>query len=427
LTWFSASNLRITDAELKVLAELEMLHTLECATTLDGGRPTRSSEVEVLSLSGVYRRSGLALTDASLPGLAQLTNLRSLSLDGQKITASGLDHLRALPRMTTLSLADTAITERGLEVISSFPGLTSLDLAGTPITDRDLKHLARLENLQTLYLDDTGITDAGLDHVAKLANLTTLYLNDTYVTWLGLKKLAGLKQLGTLSLSHELITDRCVYTLRDLDMLHLLSGMLNEKGQQATSFQDIAFADFTRANVTNDVLECFADSKNIKEIALAQDQLTDMALRQLSTMGLLHTLPHACKGKPTHFMEPDYFRYVRSKVPRRRLESSTLPGTDEEIELLDLSNTPVSDKVIEALRGLKNLKNLRLRRTNVTSDGVHAIQKALGPGCSIQGPVEEYGLRGMGSRSEIPTPEPRDRWHYRQLYYRETRIRERNQ
>ena len=47
-----------------------------------------------------------------------------------------------------------------------------------------------------------------------------------------------------------------------------------------------------------------------------------------------------------------------------------------------LSGTKISDAGLEHLKGLKNLKVLRLDRTKVTDAGVAELKKAL-PGCRI--------------------------------------------
>lgn len=412
LTTFYAPRLQITDAELKVFAELDLLHTLPTATTLGPARPTSSAEVASLYLSG--RETNI--TDAGLPALAKLKKLRSLTLGGQGITDAGLKtlkefpelgeltlrntsvtdegvkHLGALAQLKKLDLVEPKITDAGLDTLSRFAGLASLNLSGTEISDAGLKHLGAMRNLNTLTLDNTKISDAGLahlgklrmlmnlslintsvsdkglDHLVPLENLQYLSLHDTDITPLGLKKLAGLKNLKHLGLSEEQITDRCVFTLRDANKLHTLTGMLGETGDRPASSEEIVQVNLAQSNVTNDVLECFAGLKNIKEIGLPRGQLTDRTLRQLRRHNLLHTLRQA------------------------QTASATRPSSLEEIAILDLTSMPITDRGLEVLHDLKNLTTLRIDRTRVTESGILEAQKALGPQCSII--VSSFGSPG---------------------------------
>jgi Leucine-rich repeat (LRR) protein len=412
LTTFYAPGLRITDGELKVLADLDLLHALHVATSEGRARPTRADEVTSLYLVG----RETAVTDAGLPLLARLKKLRSLTLGGEGITDAGLKTLREFPELGELTLLNTSVTDEGLahlagleglkkldliepkitdaglDTLARLTGLTSLNLSGTEISDASLKHLRTMRNLNTLTLDGTKVSDAGLahlgklpllvhlsltntrvsdrglDHLLSLENLQFLSLSGTDITPLGLKKLAGLKNLNRLGLSEEQITDRCVFALRDAGKLHTLPGTVGEAGDHPVSPEDIVQVDLARSNVTNDVLECFAGLKNIREISLPREQLTDRALRQLRRLNLLHTLRQA------------------------QTASNTRPGSLEEIAILDLSSVTITDRGLEVLHDLKNLTTLRLDRTRITESGLIAIQQALGPKCSII--AESFSSRG---------------------------------
>jgi hypothetical protein len=53
------------------------------------------------------------------------------------------------------------------------------------------------------------------------------------------------------------------------------------------------------------------------------------------------------------------------------------------LETLDLTSTKISDAGLAHLYGLKNLKTLTVRHTEVTAAGADKLQKAL-PQCNIE-------------------------------------------
>jgi hypothetical protein len=237
--------------------------------------------------------------------------------------------------------------------------LAMLTLDGTKVGDAGLAGLGKMPLLEHLSLANTRVSDRGIDHLLTLENLQFLSLSGTDITPLGLKKLGGLKNLNRLGLFNEQITDRCVFALRDVGKLHTLPRTVGEAGDHPVSPEDIVQVDLSDSNVTNDVLECFAGLKNIREISLPREQLTDRALRQLRRLNLLHTLRQA------------------------QTASNTRPSSLEEIAILDLSAVPITDWGLETLHDLKNLTTLRLDRTRITESGLASLQQALGPKCSI--------------------------------------------
>lgn len=74
------------------------------------------------------------------------------------------------------------ITDKGLEKIADLTELRELTLDGANITDDGLKHLAKMSKLQTLILSSTKVTDDGMQHLTKLPKLENVYLFDTKVT-----------------------------------------------------------------------------------------------------------------------------------------------------------------------------------------------------------------------------------------------------
>ena len=119
-----------------------------------GGPPDRS----------VPAGSGrLAITDAGLKHLSNLTNLAQLDLHGTQITDAGLVHLAPLVELRELSLSSTAVTDNGLAELAALASLRWLCLSDTHVTDAGIKQLSKLPNPMILKLIHTDVTEAGLE------------------------------------------------------------------------------------------------------------------------------------------------------------------------------------------------------------------------------------------------------------------------
>lgn len=128
-----------TNADLKELATLESLHTLNLAFT--------------------------KLTDDGLHNLSRLKSLHVLSLYATQVTDVGLKELAILKSLHALDLRALHVTDVGLKEVAGLKTLKSLDLGGTKITDVGLKELAGLRSLQHLDLTSTRVTDAGVEEL----------------------------------------------------------------------------------------------------------------------------------------------------------------------------------------------------------------------------------------------------------------------
>jgi hypothetical protein len=227
-----------------------------------GGEVTIDQEGARASVIGV-RLICCTVSDALLARLGELTNLRSLSLNGTNVTDAGLDYVRRVPSLQDLSLYGTSVTDAGLKHLKGMSSLQHLNLAGnapsvgqpgipeaysssglplqaspvrplgTIITDVGLGHLRELSGLQSLCLQGTQITDAGLQSLAGLKNLATLDLRDTRVTDAGLEHLTGLTKLQDLLLTNTAVGDRGLGYLKKMTSLQSLDlgGSLGPVGE----------------------------------------------------------------------------------------------------------------------------------------------------------------------------------------------------
>jgi WD40 repeat protein/Leucine-rich repeat (LRR) protein len=185
---------RFSDSDLehvKGLSDLESLH-------LFGNQVTASGLEHLKGLTKLRELTFTGITDAGMANLSGLSLLERLYLDGG-VTDAGLIHLKGLAKLRELSLGHTKVTGPGLEHLEASTGLEMLDLTYARITDTGLAHLP--PNLRTLLLRKTKVSDAGLEHVKKLTHLENLSLANTMVTGPGLDHLEALTSLHVLDLS----------------------------------------------------------------------------------------------------------------------------------------------------------------------------------------------------------------------------------
>lgn len=120
--------------------------------------------------------------------------IRPLTNDGPWLAANarmkaagfGDDQLAALapiaPALQRLDLGETAVTDAGLPALAAMKNLRQLHLDRTAVTDRGLARFAPLGRLEYLNLFGTNVTDAGLNELRALPRLRSLYLWGTKVT-----------------------------------------------------------------------------------------------------------------------------------------------------------------------------------------------------------------------------------------------------
>ena len=142
-------NTPVTDAQLKVLADLPSLETV-----MLGSNPN--------------------LTDSLPDYLVNLPNLKQLCLDGIDVTEAVLPQLKLAKQLESLWLWETQVSDQSLVQLQNLSMIQELDLDLNPqLTDACLVHLQGLKNLKRLNLSRTGITPQGIaDLQRRLPNAT---------------------------------------------------------------------------------------------------------------------------------------------------------------------------------------------------------------------------------------------------------------
>jgi Leucine-rich repeat (LRR) protein len=212
---------QITDEGLARLASFPSLGTLFITSdsiTDDGlRRLAESKSLCVLSLGGQgFGASGLRqlksarrledlrlvgcpqIDDDALAAIGELTQLRSLSIEGGTMTDQGLVHLKGLVHLGSLSLTGDGITGAGLEPLTGTVRLGSLTVLGENVSNEVFAHAGRFPRLSILTVgagkstDSPQVTDAGLALLARAQYLGWLHLKGTAITDHGLESLESL-------------------------------------------------------------------------------------------------------------------------------------------------------------------------------------------------------------------------------------------
>jgi internalin A len=370
----------VTDDGLKHLRHLRGLRTLDLRVThvTDVGLKELQHFPELESLNLRETR----VTDEGLKELAVLKNLRSLDLTATAVTGAGLGHLRGLDRLQSAELPPACVTSTGLRKLQEvglfhlFPGvyaaggrrpgrpedIHTLVLHGAPITGDGLRGFKDLPSVRRIQLHPEQVTDEALQALREIGRLCTLDqanerqrleilapladevespardgeikfldLSKCPITDAGLAHLKGLDKLETLDLSETKVTARGLAALKELPKL-----------------DDLYLPDLELSAADLRPLKAHG---NI-ELHGADIELTDESLKAFRDEGLLHLLLH--KAFKVH-----------------DLDAGDDPGADDRVEWhLNLSDSPVTDAGLRALKGFHNFTTLELSGTQVTNAGL---------------------------------------------------------
>ncbi len=167
-----------------------------------------------------------SVTDNALLHIVNMKALRTLNLEGTKVSDKGLRFLRKIPNLETLELSvhdpGVIISDDSAEALGKITTLRKLSLGGVKITDAGLKHIGALTRLENLALDHTKVTNAGLAHLTQLSHLQHFLCNGLLITDEGAAHLAKIPSLLHLHGSLNL-TDQGAILLGKLPKLESLS------------------------------------------------------------------------------------------------------------------------------------------------------------------------------------------------------------
>ncbi len=214
-----SANDNIRGSGLGVLRTMPHLKTLNLHLTYINDNSLSNlqglQELQELDLSHTY------IYGHGLKYLGNLRNLRKINLNSDpNIRGPGLESLATIPALRELNLGCTywgkpcSIDDSGTIYLAQLTQLKSLDLSGNKITDKGLKNLFRLKHLENLNLGGTKIGDESIGFLKKFPQLKSLHLGGTKITVAALPELGQLKRLQELWVTATEISSSELASLR---------------------------------------------------------------------------------------------------------------------------------------------------------------------------------------------------------------------
>lgn len=215
------------------------------------------------------------------------------------------------------------LTPKDLEPLGDLRHVVSLSLGGKFVDDDTLDLLRNMDELRNLSITYSRITDGGLKKLVRFKILRGLTLDGNNITDAGAATLAKFPALEAITLEQTRVTDAGMASLAKSATLWALCVTGTLPG-------DLAVGDAG--------LNSLADMPKLKDLALRMGRVTDKGLAEMAK-----------------------------------------PGNFSGLGRFDVTGTAVTDaglKNFHDLKALPALKVLDLTRTQVTPDGVVALQKA---------------------------------------------------
>jgi hypothetical protein len=273
---------------------------------------------------------------SALPEIESLSFLYLSSHAGGNVTDAGMAHLPRPDRLVHFHASDMRIGDEFLKRLGGAARLEDLSLDNTNVTHRGLATLDGLTSLEFLSIADRDLGDAALEALPPLPALKRMALTGWSVTDAGLAQLARQKSLSMLMLSNTSIGDDGLAHLakiKTLSVLHLSNTRITDAG-----------------------LRHLADLPNL--------QALDLQSTQVRGPGLRHIAP---------FVE-DWLILKRTTIDDAALRE--LKGA-ERLLCLDLEDTAITDAGLVHLYDLPKLNLICLDGTQVTAQGIAALNKAM--------------------------------------------------
>lgn len=275
--------------------------------------------------------------DDQMPLVARLTGLRTLSLASAEVTPQSLSLLTSLSRLEQLYAPDKT-SDAAMAEIVKMQSLKILDIGPSRMTDEGLRSLGKLTSLEVLELyGNAGMTDAGLKALAQLRSLRHMRLGqEGAFTDRGMEYLAAMPALKVLWLDTPHVGDggmRQLSKSRSLERLcvHWLDKITGRGVAYLKDMPQLKGLDVNSARLTDADLVNFGAMPNLDDLILGYG-FTDAGISHLAD----------CK----------HLKRLRAQ---------------------GISNSPLTDKSLEAISSLHELEDLSIAGVGFTDDGIELL------------------------------------------------------
>ncbi len=270
--------------------------------------------------------------------------------------------LHCVRKLWRLYLDGSTVTDEDLEEIASLRGLERLSLRATAISDAGIEHLVRLRSLDHLDLGHTRVTNGALDSLRRL-RLHSLDVTGTYVTEEeNAEKLVdgfGVVSAGGAQNESE---RRAAAGLERLGARVSVYRGEDQKGLKYHVSIDARVTPRRWKGSTSD-LASLAELPQVDLLFLGGIAVDDAAAKNIrSILGELRAL--------RVFDASIVDAQLAEMLGGSSTDRATAGGTMDGLEDLVLSDVPITDKGLQSLERLVNLKRLSLERTRITDAGL---------------------------------------------------------
>ncbi|HEX4145033.1 MAG TPA: hypothetical protein VHY91_16120 [Pirellulales bacterium] len=268
--------------------------TVQCA---DGGDADALGDVEdpeACTAISVHLTSAWRGGDTGVATLVTISSLHVLSFENSRITDAALPHLAGLSQVKRLYLGPSHMRAVGLHCLTGLPALRHLSLRGLSLADPAYAQLAELQQLESLGLDETPLTDDQLGQVARLTSLRSLWLNGTHLTDDGFCRLAPLVNLTHIELAHTAINGSRLAALKPLTQLRFLTledtAVDDRAARQLGELTQITELGLDHTRITDAGLADLAKLVHLEKLWLSGTTVSDAGIARLGTLKQLRSL-----------------------------------------------------------------------------------------------------------------------------------------
>ena len=293
---------------------------------------------------------------------AQQSDLESLRIiNYRELTDADVAALAGLTKLRTLALTNGGISDAAVRTIAeSFPDLINLNLSSNSrLTDAAARDIARLRYLETLELLFCDLGDFAMLHIAGLPRLRMLDIRANMTIGNGgMRTLARLPALRSLRHRSSAVTD---------DGMRSLAA--------APAITDLFIQDFS---ITGQSGQYIRQMERLTSLIIFRCENFDSS-GVLELRGLrLNRLQ--LRGLPVDDRAMEVFDELTTlrRLDLHELHSVSDAGMEhlahlENLGILDIWDTPITDRSLAIIAKLPALRTLVLRETEVTDKGLELL------------------------------------------------------
>lgn len=352
-----------------------------------------SNDIKALFIIRTLEELKLGYTNTSASGLKdihELTQLKKLDLSGNLgVNDDVIKMLITCPALEELNLSQTRVTKECISSLKKMEKLKKIDLSyNRNIDDATIEQLAKCPNLETVILRTTAITDNCAASLGKMKNIKTLDLSENIAVSTNiLARLCQCGNLESLNLSETNIRYDCVDKLIQIPGLERLNisvrkffpfDALEKLGKQL----NLKYLNMSRLQINSGNIPALNAFTCLEELEMRdmnkQPQITSMSIPSYSYLQPdaedMMRREAALRGITSIPNSEELFHQlaeiINAMTTLKRVDFSgnivfddqaaQLISHSRSLESLNLSGTGVGLPGIESMKGMPNLKILKL-------------------------------------------------------------------